>query len=330
MKAVIPVAGVGTKLRPLTYTQPKPLIPIAGKPILGHIVERLTAAGVTEFVFVIGYLGNKIHDFVREKYPEITSYFVQQADRKGIGHAIWMAKDIVKEEEMLIVLGDTVLEADFEDIISNEMSVLGVKKVDDPREFGVVEFQEDGSIARVIEKPNIPKSNHALVGLYKIRSSGKLFDVLEQNIKNNYTTHNEIQLTDAIGKLIKDGEEFTTLRVENWYDCGKKDSLLEANARLLKKVGANGNERPNIASSIVIPPVSIASSAQVSNSIVGPNVTVGENAFLDYVIVKDSIISNFSNLKNVVLEKSVIGSDATINGSTQSLNVGDNTEIDFS
>lgn len=330
MKAIIPVAGVGTKLRPLTYTQPKPLIPIAGKPILGHIIERLMTAGVNEFVFVIGYLGNKIHDFVREKYPNITSYFVQQSDRKGIGHAIWMARDIVKGEVMLIVLGDTVFEADIESIIANQNSVLGIKKVDDPRGFGVVEFDDKGKILRVVEKPNIPRSNMALVGLYKIIDSERLFDVLEQNIRINYTTHNEIQLTDAIGKMIKEGSVFETLKVENWYDCGKKESLLEANARLLKKVSANGTEHPNTVATIVIPPVSISASAQISNSIIGPNVTIGDNANLDYVIVKDSIIGNYSKLRNVLLEKSVIGSDATINGSTQSLNIGDNTEIDFS
>jgi glucose-1-phosphate thymidylyltransferase len=330
VKAVIPVAGVGTKLRPLTYTQPKPLIPIAGKPILGHIIERLAAAGINEFVFVIGYLGNKIHDFVRDQYPNITSYFVQQSDRKGIGHAIWMAKDIVNEEEMLIVLGDTVFEADIESIIGNAHSVLGIKKVDDPRGFGVVEFDDAGKIKRVVEKPNIPRSNMALVGLYKIRDSRRLFDVLEQNIKKNYTTHNEIQLTDAIGKMIKEGEPFESFKVENWYDCGKKDSLLDANAKLLKKLSLNGASYPNMASTIVVPPVSIAPGVQVSNSIIGPNVTIGDNVTLDYVIVKDSIIGTFSKLKNVVLEKSVIGSDATINGSTQSLNIGDNTEIDFS
>ena len=330
MKAVIPVAGVGTKLRPLTYTQPKPLIPIAGKPILGHIIERLAKAGVNEFVFIIGYLGEKIHDFVRDTYPGITTYFVQQADRKGIGHAIWTARDIVKNEDMLIVLGDTVIEADIEQIIASKNSVLGIRKVDDPRDFGVVEFDDKGRIERVIEKPSIPRSNMALVGLYKIVGSQKLFDVLEHNIKTGYTTHNEIQLTDAIGKMIKDGAIFETIKVENWYDCGKKDSLLEANARLLRKTNSDGKKHPNLSSSIVIPPVSIASTAQIGNSIIGPNVTIGENAVLDYVIVKDSIIGNFSKLKNVVLEKSVIGSDATINGSTQSLNIGDNTEIDFS
>jgi glucose-1-phosphate thymidylyltransferase len=306
------------------------LIPIAGKPILGHIIERLVEAGIHEFVFVIGYLGNKIHDFVRDKYPDITSYFVQQSDRKGIGHAIWTAKDIVQGEDMLIVLGDTVFEADIEHMLASKHSVLGIRKVDDPREFGVVEFDDAGRILRVIEKPNIPRSNQALVGLYKIVGSERLFDVLEQNIRNSYTTHGEIQLTDAIGKLIKEGEVFETFKVTNWYDCGKKDSLLEANARLLKKTTANGQEHPNVTNTIVIPPVSIEKTAQVTNSIIGPNVTVGEGAILDNSIVKDSIIGSFSKLSHVVLEKSVIGSDATIHGSTQSLNIGDNTEIDFS
>lgn len=328
MKAIIPVAGVGTKLRPLTYTQPKPLIPIAGKPILSFIIDRLITAGCKEFVFIIGYLGEKIHDFVRKNYPDIVSYFIQQNDRKGLGHAIWMSKNIVNDEEMLIVLGDTVFEADIEKILASKGSSLGVKKVDDPRDFGVADIDDKGQIIEVIEKPNIPKSNMALVGLYMIKCSDKLFKVLEDNIKNDITTHSEIQLTDAIGALISSGEKFQSFKVENWYDCGKRDSLLEANAILLNKSQAATTSK-KYPGAIIIEPVNIAKDAVVHNSIIGPNVSVGTNTGIHHSIIKNSIIGEYAKIEDAILYDSIIGNDASIKGMNQSLNIGDNTEIDF-
>src|SRR3954469_22444884 len=159
MKAIIPVAGAGTKLRPHTYTQPKALIPLAGKTILSIIVDQLKEAGITEFIFIIGYLGDKIKDYVTEKYPDLHTYFVNQNERQGIGHAIQLTRDIVGNDEVFIVLGDTICEYDVSDVLAKPHSVLGIKRVDDPRDFGVAELGEDGFISRVVEKPQIPKSN---------------------------------------------------------------------------------------------------------------------------------------------------------------------------
>ena len=330
MKVVIPVAGVGTRLRPLTYTQPKPLIPVAGKPILGFIIDRLKKAGFNEFIFVIGYLGDKINDYIKEKHPDIVAYFIQQNDRKGIGHAIWTARDIIEDEEIFIVLGDTIVDADIEEMVNMKHSCLGVKRVEDPTKFGVAEIGADQIITKVVEKPDIPRSNMALVGLYKIKEGKRLLQILEENIKANYTTHNEIQLTDAIGKMISEGTVMKAFKVENWYDCGKRESLLAANAVMLKKFGFASEKVPVFHNTIIVHPVSIAEGCQISNSIIGPNVTIAENALIDFSIVKESIIGSFSKLQDVVLHNSVIGSDATIKGMTQSLNIGDNTEIDFS
>jgi glucose-1-phosphate thymidylyltransferase len=168
MKAIIPVAGAGTKLRPHTYTQPKALIPLAGKTILSIIVDQLVEAGIKEYVLVVGYLGDKIQDYVKEHYPEYTFHFIQQNERYGLGHAIYLTREYVGQDDVFIVLGDTICEYDVDAFIKQEGSVLGVKKVDDPRSFGVAELDDDGNITRVVEKPQIPKSNMALVGLYKI------------------------------------------------------------------------------------------------------------------------------------------------------------------
>ena len=171
MKAVIPVAGIGSRLKPHTQTQPKSLIPVAGKPILGHIMDKLVDAGVTEFVFIIGYLGDKIEQFLTEHYGKYELNFVIQTVGKGIGHAIWLAKDEIKDgEDILIVLGDTIFEADLKSVFASEYSQLGVKKVEDPRQFGVAELEGDGSIKKLVEKPSIPHSNLALVGLYYIKN----------------------------------------------------------------------------------------------------------------------------------------------------------------
>ncbi|MEO6187376.1 MAG: nucleotidyltransferase family protein, partial [Ginsengibacter sp.] len=225
MKAIIPVAGVGTKLRPHTYTQPKALIPLAGKTILSINVDQLHEAGINEFIFIIGYLGEKIQDYIKEKYPQLTCHFIYQNERKGTGHAVDLAKQIVGEEEVFIALGDTICEYNTEEILASPYSMLGVKKVDDPRNFGVAELDEEGFISRVVEKPSIPKSNLALVGLYKIKNSVTLFKCLDKIISNNIKSYNEFNLTDALECMIESGDQFRTFKVENWFDCGKKETL---------------------------------------------------------------------------------------------------------
>ena len=208
MKAIIPVAGAGTKLRPHTYTQPKALIPLAGKTILSIIIDQLHEAGIQEFVFIVGYLGEKIQDYVKANYPDLTCYFVYQNERYGTGHAIDLAKEIVGDDQVLIVLGDTIAEYDVKAVIESDYSVLAVKKVDDPRNFGVAEIDEEEFISRVVEKPAIPKSNMALVGIYKIIETQSLFVCLKAIIEKAGIGTNELSLTDAIECMIQGGAKF--------------------------------------------------------------------------------------------------------------------------
>ena len=329
MKAIIPVAGAGTKLRPHSYTQPKALIPLAGKTVLSIIIDQLREAGINEFIFIVGYLGEKIQDYVKVKYPELEAHFVYQTDRQGIGHAIKLTKNIISGDEIFVVLGDTICEYDCHEVMANKYSMLGVKKVDDPRDFGVAEIDEDGFITHVVEKPNIPKSNKALVGIYKIKESEQMFQCLENNIKQGLRTHGEYSITDALDCMIQNGAKFKSFKVENWFDCGKKDTLLESNATLLKKFGSKIEDHPVFENTVIIQPVSIAAGCDIKNSIIGPNVAVGENTTINYSIVKNSIIGSFSNLFDIVLEASLIGSDTGIRGETRTLNIGDNTNIDL-
>jgi glucose-1-phosphate thymidylyltransferase len=329
MKAIIPVAGAGTKLRPHTYTQPKALIPIAGKTILSFIVDQLKEAGIQEFIFIVGYLGEKIQDYVVQTYPELTTHFVYQNERQGTGHAIELTRNIVGNDEVFVALGDTICEYDVHEIVNSPYSMLGVKKVDDPRNFGVASIGEDGFIDQVVEKPAIPKSNMALVGLYKIKETHFLFECLHHIFMQDIKTQGEYNLTDALDCMIKRGAKFQAFKVKNWFDCGKKETLLESNATLLKKFGGNTNYDHGYLNTIIIPPVSIAAGCDISNSIIGPHVAIGANTIVKHSIVRESIIGSFTNLFEVVIDNSLIGSDASVKGLSRSLNIGDNTEIDF-
>ena len=329
MKAIIPVAGAGTKLRPHTYTQPKALIPLAGKTILSINVDQMHEAGINDFVFVVGYLGEKIQDYINTKYPDLNAHFVYQNVRRGTGHAIALTKQIVGDDEVFIALGDTICEYDLKEVLDTPGSMLGVKRVDDPRNFGVAEIDIDGAISRVVEKPAIPKSNMALVGLYKITDTPFLFKCLENIIANNIKSYNEYNLTDALECMIESGTKFKSFKVQNWFDCGKKETLLQSNAILLKKLGGGIAEANSFENTIFIPPVSIGEGCDIRNSIIGPNVAMGENTIVTFSIVTDSKVGSFSKLYDVVLDDSLIGSDTEIRGERRSLNIGDNTEIDL-
>ncbi len=331
MKAIIPVAGAGTQLRPLTYTQPKPLIPVAGKPIISYIIENLKKAGVDEYIFVIGYLGEKIKDYIERKYPDLKKVFVSQDQRFGTGHAILTAKDFIKKtEDLFIYFGDTLVDMDFGKMIESPNSCFAIKKVDSPGGFGIVEFDRQGKVSRVVEKPKIPKSNMALVGLYLIKEVAQLLDALAYMVEHDKRTEGEFSLTDGLMRMIKLGIPFSAIEVENWYDCGKKETLLETNAILLDKEGYASCDLPDYDNSIVIHPVSIGQNCKIVNSIVGPHATIGSHVKINSSIVQNSIIGNYASLNEVALKNSVIGNDTSIIGFRQSLNIGDNTEIDLS
>jgi len=329
MKAIIPVAGAGTKLRPHTYTQPKALIPIAGKTILSFIVDQLKEVGIEEYIFIVGYLGEKIQDYVQQTYPNLKTHFVYQNNRQGTAHAIQLTKEIVGSDEIFIALGDTICEFDIREVMTSPSSMLGIKKVDDPRQFGVVEIDEEGKVLHAVEKPSIPKSNNALVGLYKIKESDILFDCFTQLVTEDIKSNGEYNLTDALECMIKKGIQFNSFKVKHWYDCGKKESLIKANAVLLDKTGGITVNPGMYINSIIIPPVSIAAECVIENSIIGPHVTIGNNTTIKSSVVKDSIIGTYTTLDEVVLDNSLIGSDAAVKGLSRTLNIGDNTEIDF-
>ena len=331
MKVVIPVAGAGTRLRPHTHTQPKTLVPVAGKPILMHIVDLLKGAGVEEFIFVTGYMGKKVESFLQQHLqPPLRFTCVNQDPREGIAHAVWTAAEFfADDDEVLIMLGDTILGGPITPVLEAPITTLGVKRVDVPGNFGVAELDEQQRVKRLIEKPKVPKSNLALAGLYKIKNPRQLIASIDNLMQRDQKTLGEYQLTDALQDMVEHGETMGVHMLDTWYDCGKKETLLDTNAILLNRPEFKNPDASRFPGSILIPPVSIGQNCQIEQSIIGPNVAIGEETVVRHSILRNSIVGAYSQLESSILNQSVIGNDSSLKGFSQSLNIGDNTEINF-
>jgi glucose-1-phosphate thymidylyltransferase len=323
IRAIIPVAGIGTRLRPHTYTLPKVLLNVAGKPILGHIMDRIILEGISKATFVVGYLGEKVQEFIKDNY-KVEADFVQQDEQLGLGHAIYMAKETFKGDELLIILGDTIFDVDLKSMLNQKYSALGVKEVDDPRRFGVA-IIENGFITKLIEKPEIPISKLAIVGLYYIKNSNLLEECLNEIISKDIRTKDEYQLTDALQLMLDKGEKFVPFSVEGWFDCGKPETLLSTNHHLLEKL----NNTEKIEGVLIRKPVYISPECKVENSIIGPYTTINDGAEIKNSIIVNSIIGVNAKVNNAILRDSIIGNNTIIQGQFKRLNTGDSTEIEF-
>jgi glucose-1-phosphate thymidylyltransferase len=321
--AVIPVAGSGSRLRPHTHTRPKPLLYVAGQPILGHILDRLTELGIRRMVLVVGYMGEQIVEYVKQRATFEVVESVKQKDLLGLGHAIGLTEPIVGENPMLMVYGDTIFQADLMPVLACEADcMLGVKRVEDPCRFGVV-VEEDGEVTRLIEKPEVFVSDQAIVGVNFVRASGMLFRCLEQLMQEDRRNRGEFQLTDALQLMIGQGARLVTFPVEEWFDCGTQEALLWTNRHLLERAPGPTHAEDTV----VIRPVYIDPTALVKRSIVGPYVSVGAGAKIDSVIAKNSIIGSEVVVENMLIENTLIGFQAVVKGRTNRLNVGDMSEI---
>jgi len=324
MRAIIPVAGMGTRLRPHTFTVPKVLLNVAGRPILGHILDKILGEGITSATVVVGHMSDKIREFIASTYPSLKVDFVQQDDPMGLGHAIYLSRQYLKNEPILIILGDTIFDVDLKPILRGSESAIGVKRVEDPRRFGVAET-DNGHITRLVEKPEKPTSNLALVGLYYLRNGQTLAGCLEEMVSADIRTRGEYQLTDALQMMLSRGERMRTFEVEGWYDCGKPETLLATNRALLEKRSC-----PRVIENVVIQePVCIAPTAELSGCIVGPHTTVGEHAEIRDSVVRNSIVGDHAQVHRAILENSIIGNSAVVKGTSKRLNVGDSSEIEM-
>ncbi|MCH8325208.1 MAG: NTP transferase domain-containing protein [Bacteroidetes bacterium] len=324
MRAIIPVAGVGSRLRPHTYTIPKVLLNVGGKPILAHILDKLISENINKVTFVIGHLGDKIEEFVKSEYSNLDSEFVVQNELGGLGHAIYTAIPTFDEKDIFIILGDTIFDVNLDEVFNKDYSMIGVKEVEDPSRFGVAVIKND-EVEKLVEKPTEPISNLAIVGLYYISNAQTLSECLNELIKKDIRTNGELQLTDALQMMIEQGEKICTFPVEGWYDCGKQETLLETN-RILLDDKCTDKKFDNV---VINNPVYIADDVEISGSIIGPYATISKGSKISDSIIKNSIIGENSEIKASLLEGSIIGNNTLIKGSYKKLNTGDSTEIEI-
>jgi len=324
MRAIIPVAGIGSRLKPHTFSTPKVLLNVGGKPIISHIIDKLLEEGIDKATFVIGHLGEMIKEYIQNEYPQLNSDFIEQKNKEGLGHAIYTAIPTFDDKEIFIILGDTIFDVDLKTVFKTKHSSLGVKKVDDPRRFGVAVI-EKSFVKKLVEKPQNSVSNLALVGLYYITDSDTLIKGLNELIKKDIRTKGELQLTDALQIMINNGEKFTTFPVDGWYDCGKPETLLSTNKFLLEQKSTYGKFE-NV---VINEPVFIADNAKVENSVIGPYTTLDKNCVVKDSIIKNSIVGSKAIVTKALLENSIIGNNSIIRGTYKRLNSGDSSEIDF-
>ncbi len=323
MKAILPVAGAGSRLRPLTHTMPKALVYVAGKPILGHILDQLVPAGVDHVVLVVGQFGERIVSYVQSQY-DLRVTVVEQPERLGLGHAVWLALEATPADEpVLIALGDTICDVDLAPVVGGAEAAIVLKEVADPSKYGIAEVDR-GYIRRLVEKPSQPTSNLAIVGIYYLPDGAALRLALADLIARGQRVKGEYQLTDALQLLLEAGHRLRPVRAGWWLDCGSPDTLLEANRQLLDRLAQTP---PPMVGAVLIPPVSIAAGAVLDQCVVGPYVSVAAGVRLERAVVRNSILNEGAEVADVLLADSIVGERAVVRGTYTRLHVGDSSHV---
>lgn len=339
MKVLIPAAGQGVRLKPHTLTRPKPMIYVAGKPIIGHILDNLKGL-FKDIVIIVGYMKDKLITYVDANYSEFFNIeYVEQVDQLGLGHAVYMGKEKIGPSPMLITLGDEFFGMSYSEMLEEHKKLmsagcsLGVKHVPNPSHYGVVE-ESAGKVTKLVEKPKKPATDLAIAGVYLVEDTDMLWECLEmvmgigegdESQATNKLAPVNYQLTDALQLMVERGSEFKTFMVPDWYDCGRPEMLLEINQILLDKYSSEN--RGVIRRCVLIDPVQISENCKLEDSIIGPHVSIAEGTVIQNSIIKNTIIGSGSEIKNMVLSASIINDEVVMHGRGQTVNVGENSEI---
>lgn len=324
MDVIFPVAGLGTRLRPQTWSKPKPLVSVAGKPMFEHVIDRILPVEPDKLVFITGYLGDQLKRWARETYPDIELAFVEQPEMLGQTDAIIRTREICSADA-LILFPDALFEADFSTLEEVEADgVICTKVVEDPSALGVVVVGDDGFITRLIEKPSEPVSNQATVGIYYFKEMPALYDAIDDQMRRGIKTRDEFFIADAIQLMIDGGNKFIASDVEIWEDCGNVDALLQTNRYLLASNPPSPAQRPG---SVIIPPSYVDQTATIENAIVGPHASIGPGAIVKDAVVRDSVVEENAFISGLVLEHSIVGRAASIAGNPHQFNVADATKV---
>jgi len=329
MKVIIPLAGFGTRLRPHTYTKPKPLINVAGKAVLGHILDKFAGLDVEEFIIVHGHLGEQIQEYMDKQYPQYRAQYVEQKELIGQADAILRCRPFV-DGPVLIVFVDTLFEANLSGLANETADAVAfVKEVDDPRRFGVAVLDPDGYVTRFVEKPESLDNKLVVIGMYYIKDSNSLMQACQELMDRDIQTKGEYFLADALTLMLESGKKFRTQTVDVWEDCGKPETVLHTNRYLLEHGRDNSAEHTGNGY-LVIPPVNIAPTAIIESSVIGPYATISDGCHITGSIIRDSIIDEDAHIENATLEQSLIGKGALVKSKYRKLNVGDSSSVDLS
>jgi glucose-1-phosphate thymidylyltransferase len=324
MKVIIPLAGKGTRLRPHTYLTPKPMMKVAGKPVMSYVLDELKKLGnVEEIVYITGHLKEKVEEYARAEI-DVPSVFIEQKVQDGTAGAIALARDYV-DQPVLIIFVDTIFDADLSKVKSVDADgIIWVKEVEDYQRFGVVVTDKDGNMTKIVEKPKTPISRRANIGLYYMRNWKLLFEGIE-HVLQQPKNQGEYFLTDAFQYMIDKGAKIKVIDVEGWYDAGKIETMLETNEAMLKRGGAR---RPkNVGDSTIIDPVYIEDNVTLKKSKIGPNVSIGAGSVLDGAEISHSIVGSNAKITKSVLKNSLVGDDAVIQGVKGEVTLGDHSEV---
>jgi glucose-1-phosphate thymidylyltransferase len=330
LKIIIPMAGFGTRLRPLTWSKPKPLINVAGKTVLNHVLNVLSTATdmeASEIVFIVGYLGDQVREYMAKQYPRVkTSYYVQE-EMLGQSHAISLASEHL-QGPTLILFVDTIVDEDMSFLKDGEEeAVIWVKRVEDPRRFGVVEVGEDGYVKRLIEKPETMENDLAVVGIYYFARGEDLLAAIDRQMSEGTRMKGEYFIADAISIMLENGLKLFPKVVDVWLDAGLPETVLSTNQYLLdngRDNTAKVGEREGVR---IHPPVYIHPSAEIANSEIGPHVSIGPGCVVTGSRITDSVLDIGAHVVDSDLSASLIGACAKIKGVKGIINVGDDSEV---
>ncbi len=332
MKIIIPMAGRGSRLRPHTLTVPKPLVPVAGKPIVQRLIEDLTASygePVEEIAFIIGDFGQEAEDNLMAIAKQLNTKgsIYHQTEPLGTAHAILCAADSLSGN-CIVAFADTLFKADF-NFDPNQDGIIWTQKVADPSAYGVVKLNDKGVITEFIEKSPVFVSDLAIVGIYYFKDGENLKKELQYLLDNNIKDKGEFQLTNALENMKQKGLQFIPGVIDEWLDCGNKNALVHANERILELKSDENmvSDSVKTENAIIIQPCYIGENVVLKNSVIGPHVSIGDNSLIENCVINKTIIQHETKVSNAILENSMLGSKSTYTGQKADISLGDFSEF---
>jgi glucose-1-phosphate thymidylyltransferase len=319
-------------MRPHTWSRPKPLLKVASNTVIGHILDQMREITTEEVIFVVGYGGDQIEQWIQENYSHLDTHFVVQEEALGQAHAVWLCRDYLDDGDVVVAFGDGIIEADYANLNKPAAdAVFLVQEIEDARRFGVAVLNDDGYVVELIEKPPTTQHKLAIAGINWFRRGQQLFEATDTIIKSGRKTLGEYFMIDAYQVLLENGAKIRTEFLKQWEDAGTPQALLQTNARLLSAGYASYEtlERAFAESFAVVPPVYVHPSAEISESVIGPYTSVEANAKITNSVIRNSIIDPGAVISNCVLENTLIGENAEVTGRAKALFVGDNSKVEI-